>query len=279
MSRATPDEVDDRRAVVRDVGVDDDADWHRRVVGRSLRTATERSVDRGRALILAAATVLERSDGQDITVQEVADEAGQSLRTLYQYFAGKDDLLLAVFEEAMRTYAELIRAAIADLDDPLERLAGAMVAAVSMSAYSDSGFDRGLARLRLNLAEVEPELAGRAQLAVSSLVRDLLDAAAADGRVEVDDVDAATFMLLSLNASYITTERLGNDAGVRRPDIPGLVTFGLRGLGAAVEPGWLDDITARLRFPDRRPRLVPTSPSARSSSRQAPTKKGSAKAR
>ena len=59
-------------------------------------------------LISAAAAVLDRCNGEDITVQEVADEAGQSLRTLYQYFESKDDLLLAVFEEAMRTYARLI---------------------------------------------------------------------------------------------------------------------------------------------------------------------------
>ena len=62
-------------------------------------------------LIRAAAAVLERSNGEDITVQEVADEAGQSLRTLYQYFESKDDLLLAVFEEAMRTYAQPDRTA------------------------------------------------------------------------------------------------------------------------------------------------------------------------
>jgi Bacterial regulatory proteins, tetR family len=83
----------------------DGADWHRRVVGRSLRTAVERSVDRGNALITAAATVLERANGEDITVQDVADEAGQSLRTLYQYFESKDDLLLAVFEAAAPTSA------------------------------------------------------------------------------------------------------------------------------------------------------------------------------
>jgi AcrR family transcriptional regulator len=124
-----------------------DADWQRRVVGRSLRTAAERSVDRGMNLIRAAATVLARSNGDDITVQEVADEAGQSLRTLYQYFESKNDLLLAVFEEAMRTYAQLIEEAIADLDEPLERLAGAMLAAVRMPELSGAALDRGLIRL------------------------------------------------------------------------------------------------------------------------------------
>ena len=63
-------------------------------------------------MIRATAKVLERTNGESLTVQEVADEAGQSLRTLYQYFESKDDLLLAVYEEAMGTYARIIVGAI-----------------------------------------------------------------------------------------------------------------------------------------------------------------------
>ena len=105
-------------SAVAPVGPSDDegADWHRRVVGRSLQGAQRRSIDKGAHLIRAAAKVLERNGGASLTVQEVADEAGQSLRTLYQYFESKDDLLLAVHEEAMRTYARLIRAAIAGVE-------------------------------------------------------------------------------------------------------------------------------------------------------------------
>lgn len=250
------------------VAVEQGADWQRRVVGRSLRTAAERSVDRGNALIRAAATVLERANGEDITVQDVADEAGQSLRTLYQYFESKDDLLLAVFEEAMRTYAQLISTAIEHLDDPLERLAGAIVAAVSMPSFSSSGFDRGLARLRLKLAESQPELVGRAQQAVADVVRGLVHGAAKAKRIRVTDPDAATFMLLALNSAYITTDRLGNDAGVRRPDTNDIVAFCLQGLGAKLEPGWLDSVTKQVRLPSRRPQIAST-----------PTKKRVAKKR
>jgi AcrR family transcriptional regulator len=241
MARAMPDDVESGA----------EADWHRRVVGRSLRTARERSVDRGMNLIRAAVTVLDRSNGEDITVQEVADEAGQSLRTLYQYFESKDDLLLAVFEEAMRTYAQMIGRAVADLDDPLDRLAGALLAALRMPEFSGTGVDRGLTRLRLKLSEVEPDLVGRAQSAVTALVAGLVESASAAGRITVPDAEAATFMLLSLNAAFITTETLGNDAGVRRPDVFAVATFCLRGLGAEVDGDWLADINTRLRLPAR----------------------------
>ncbi len=241
MARAMPDDVDSGA----------EADWHRRVVGRSLRTARERSVDRGMNLIRAAVTVLDRSNGEDITVQEVADEAGQSLRTLYQYFESKDDLLLAVFEEAMRTYAQMIGRAVDDLTDPLERLAGALLAAARMPEFSGTGVDRGLTRLRLKLSEVEPALVGRAQSAVTTLVRGLVEAAASAGAITVPDPDAATFMLLSLNASFITTGTLGNDAGVRPPDAFGVATFCLRGLGAELDDAWLATVSDRLRLPAR----------------------------
>jgi AcrR family transcriptional regulator len=235
-----------------------DADWRRRVVGRSLRMAAERSVDRSMNLIRAAATVLEHSGGEDITVQEVADEAGQSLRTLYQYFESKDDLLLAVFEEAMRTYALLIEKSIRQLDDPLERLAGAMVAAVRMPEFGGRGVDRGLVRLRLRLSQSQPELVGRAQAALTMLIRGLVDDAAASGRLKVVDPEAATFMILSLNAAFITAETVGNDAGVDRPDIVELTSFCLRGLGARLADGWYEAIDARLQLPS--PRLGHSGP-------------------
>src|SRR3954452_24275428 len=157
-ARRTAPKRDGDAALPQDDELDGSSDWHRRVVDRSLRTATKKSINRGASFIRAATTLLERSDGDGFTVQEVADEAGQSLRTLYQYFESKDDLLLAVFEEAMRTYARMIRNAVVDLTDPLERLGGGIIASLRMPEFSDTGVDRGLARLRPKLGEVEPGL-------------------------------------------------------------------------------------------------------------------------
>jgi AcrR family transcriptional regulator len=252
-----------------------DADWQRRVVGRSLRTAAERSVDRGMNLIRAAATVLARSNGDDITVQEVADEAGQSLRTLYQYFESKNDLLLAVFEEAMRTYAQLIEKAIADLDDPLERLAGAMLAAVRMPELSGTALDRGLIRLRLKLSETQPELVGRAQAAVTTLLLGLVKSAAAAERIVVADPEGATFLILTINAAFITAETVGNDAGVRRPDLIGITSFCLKGLGADLPDEWHETVSTRLRFPEPAPEspVVSVRRATRSTASRSPAKR------
>lgn len=234
---------------------DGSADWHRRVVGRSLGPAAQRSIDRGLRLVRAAAMLLERSDGDGFTVQDVADEAGQSLRTLYQYFASKDDLLLAVFEEAMQTYADMIRDAVVDLDDPLERLAGSMIAALRMHEVSGSGVERSLARLRLKLSEVEPDLVARSQEPVTRLMRDAVAAAAASGQIEVGDADGATFVLLALRSAFLTSQALGNDHGVELPSFLTLVALCLRALGAHREPAWFEAISDRLKMPGGRVKL------------------------
>jgi AcrR family transcriptional regulator len=233
-------------------GAEPMADWHQRVVRRSLGAATKRSIDRGSSLIRAAAKLLERSNGDGFTVQDVADEAGQSIRTLYQHFESKDDLLLAVFEEAMRTYRGMIDTAIEDLTDPLERLGGALIAAVRMPEFSGTGVDRGLARLRLGLSEVEPALVARSQSPVTLLLRDLVVAAADAGRIHTGDPEAATFMLLALKSAFITSQTLGNDTAVRLPSVSGITIFCLEGLGAHVDEDWCTAVSGKLRLPSRR---------------------------
>jgi len=254
--------------------VDDGADWHRRVVDRSLKSATKKSIDRGGSLIEAASLLLERSNGEGFTVQDVADEAGQSLRTLYQYFASKDDLMLAVFEEAMRLFARMIRYAIADLDDPVDRLAGGILAAARMHERSTSGVDRGLARLRLHLAEVEPELIARSRQPVTAVFEELVtEAAAARGIDDVDPQEAA-YLIAAMNSTYVSSLTLGNDFGMRMPDVLGLTKFCLGGLGASLEPGWQDRLSKAIKMPPKRAASTPL----KQTSTRAPRKRSASRA-
>ncbi len=226
------------------------AGWQRRVVDRSLDDAKRRSIDRGARLIRAAAKVLDRTNGESLTVQEVADEAGQSLRTLYQYFSSKDDLLLAVYEEAMRTYARLITAAVNSLQDPLERLAGGIMASARMPAMHGSGVDRGLSHLRLQLSQARPALVASAQQPVTAFFRGLIEAAVSAGELTGVDIDKATYFVCSLRSSYNTSITLGNDLGLPLPDVVDLSLFSLGGLGAVLPREWHQKIDDDLRLAD-----------------------------
>ncbi len=55
-------------------------------------------------------------------MHEVVERSGQSLRLFYQYFGGKHELLLALFEEAVRSTAEFLSEKIDEETDPLERI-------------------------------------------------------------------------------------------------------------------------------------------------------------
>jgi AcrR family transcriptional regulator len=238
--------VTDRAEIA--AGDDGGADWHRRVVGRSLHDAKRRSIDRGTRFVRAAANVLDRSDGASLTVQEVADEAGQSLRTLYQYFESKDDLLLAVFEEAMWTYARIIRAAIRSLEHPAERLAGGIIASARVPAlHHKAGLDRALARVRLQLGQADPTLIARSQEPLTALYRELVAALGTPTPAGIG-LDAATSFVASVRAAFTTAMTLGSDVGGALPDAIDLLCFCLGGLGVPQPREWHERVEAQLRL-------------------------------
>src|SRR6202050_5714888 len=92
-------------------------------VARSLDSARLRSEGRVQRFLDAGFELLSRAEsGKEFTVQEVVDRSGQSLRSFYQYFAGKHELLLALFDEAILSTADRLEEQIARQDVPLERL-------------------------------------------------------------------------------------------------------------------------------------------------------------
>ena len=91
-------------------------------VARSLDSARLRAESRVQRFLDAASELLTSRPGRDFTVQEVVERSGQSLHSFYQYFGGKHELLLALIEESVRATTDHLRVAIAEEDEPLERL-------------------------------------------------------------------------------------------------------------------------------------------------------------
>ena len=214
------------------------APWRRRVVERSLNDAAQRSVDKSAELIFAAAMLLERSNGDDFTVQEVADMAKQSVRTVYVHFDGKDDLLLAVFEEAMHAYARLLGEALEQYDDPLERVAAAVYFAARLSERATGGVAAGIAKLRARFAATMPEALATAQWPLTELYATVLRRAAEAGVIELPKLDVATYVVRALVDSVGVNRVLGNQFGLTLPEPVDLVEFVLHGFKAELSPGW-----------------------------------------
>ena len=96
--------------------------WKQRAVERSIKTAKLRAAQRVQRFLDAAQAIMIEKGSTDFTVQEVVDRSRQSLRSFYLQFDGKDELLLALFEDALSRSGDQIRAATAGQSDPLERL-------------------------------------------------------------------------------------------------------------------------------------------------------------
>lgn len=165
------------------------ASWRDQAVARSLDSARVRAESRVQRFLDAALELMnENPTGKEFTVQEVVERSGQSLRSFYQYFGGKQELLLALFEESVRSTADHLREVIDAEDDPQERLHAFVVAYYRICrptrrADKKKAPARALAEFAQQLLTVQPEEAARAFDPLVTLFDEVLAAAEKAGVV------------------------------------------------------------------------------------------------
>lgn len=96
--------------------------WKQRAVERSTRAAKLRAEQRVQRFLDAAAALITEKSTMDFTVHDVVERSGLSLRSFYQYFDGKHELLLALYEDALRRVTQQIDAAASAHRDPVDAL-------------------------------------------------------------------------------------------------------------------------------------------------------------
>src|SRR5205807_4446267 len=90
--------------------------WRERALERSLRTARAKAASRSDRFIQTAVELLSETGRTDFTVQELVERSKTSLRSFYQHFGSKDELLLALFEEVIRVQAADWRQELVEMD-------------------------------------------------------------------------------------------------------------------------------------------------------------------
>jgi AcrR family transcriptional regulator len=167
----------------------DSLSWREQAVARSLDSARVRAETRVQRFLDAAIELFNSGSGKDFTVQEVVDRSGQSLRSFYQYFGGKHELLLALFEESVRTTTEYLRGKIADQKNPLERLHCFVVEYYRLCRPTDEqasemqGRAPFMAEFAQQLLTEHPKEAARVFAPLVTLFEEVLDDAASAGAV------------------------------------------------------------------------------------------------
>src|SRR6476660_8489223 len=122
---------------------DSEPAWRQRAVSRSLHAARSRAEVRVQRFLDAAFELMDEKGSTDFTIQEVIDRSKQSLRGFYQYFNGKDELLLALFEETLRESIDDLQAVTESETEPLARLRAFVICLHEWCDPSDTPRKRG----------------------------------------------------------------------------------------------------------------------------------------
>jgi AcrR family transcriptional regulator len=159
--------------------------WQQRTMDRSLQAARQRALTRGGMFIAAAVDLLRTTGKADFTVQEVVDRAGLSLRSFYQHFASKDDLLLALIEETVQQHLAGVRRQVASGTTPRDRFE-ALVRAMFGTAETDDPASRGMVLFQWHLAATRTDEFGATVAPYVDTVAEVLAPGVDDGTFRDD---------------------------------------------------------------------------------------------
>lgn len=178
---------------------------------RSLRTARERAMSRSERFIEVATELLHETGSLDFTVQDLVERSKMSLRSFYQHFASKDDLLLAVLEEAIRKFVQSLRVTIGAQADPLDQLRVYVTGFYGAGRQPDQQASAALSRYLLVLTSDEPSELARVLGPQVSLLSEIIEAGVAAGRFRRDiSPSSLTILVTQTLTSAVEMNVLGS---------------------------------------------------------------------
>lgn len=191
--------------------------------GRPLRTDAERN----RVRIIEAATAAFARHGLEVPLEEVADQAGVGIGTLYRRFSSRDELIGACFERRLAEYASAAEEALA-APDGWTGFTGYIERICAMQA-ADRGLAAVLNRSLPNAKALEAHRARGYEVSVR-----LIERAQAEGSLRADVVAEDLALLFMANAGVIEVTQRAAPGAWRR--FVAIFLDGLRSEGAGSLP-------------------------------------------
>jgi AcrR family transcriptional regulator len=194
-------------------------------VERALDDRQREATEEVERILAAAVRVMERVAPEAPRVSDIVAEAGSSNKAFYRYFAGKDDLILAVMERGVAIVVSYLQHQMDKELSPQDKIArwieGTLAQVAEPDLISKSRAAAGQMSANTNWRTVDQEMMWP--------LRDLLtDPVAALGSSDVErDVEAVFCCTAATMRRYMgSAERPAPD------DIAHVVQFCLNGLGA-----------------------------------------------
>ncbi len=142
--------------------------------------------------------------GPGFTVTQVVAAAGTSLKSFYRCFAGKDELLVALFEDDARRGAEALLGMVDGEAGPLERLRVVVVGLFRFLAVEGRlPYAAALVREHLRLAESHPDQLRGVLDPFVGVFEEAVDGAQKSGVVRAGDARRDARMLFHLVLSHL----------------------------------------------------------------------------
>jgi AcrR family transcriptional regulator len=205
-----------------------------RAVERSLGAARERARERYERIVDAADELIGETQDTVFTLQEVASRAGISLRTFYQFFDGRDDLMLAVFARSITTSLPLLNAAVRRLRSPVRQLQAYIETSFRLVVDEERPQSLPLIHYHLRLTQADPDALGRILAPRNAILLVILERGVQSGVFRHDIPLAELAVLLSQTlVAMLHTNVLGTQFVGSRVDLTALWRFCL---GAVTPP-------------------------------------------
>lgn len=131
--------------------------WQQRSIERRLSSHRARALARSSRFLATALELVEETGKADFTIQTLIDRSNLSLRAFYQHFAGKDELLLALYENVTSQFTESIRHEVSAADGPMDKLEAFCRGVLSRAESSKAVGGRVMTIYNLSLEIERPE--------------------------------------------------------------------------------------------------------------------------
>jgi AcrR family transcriptional regulator len=199
------------------------AHWEERSAKRVLDAGRDQILERSRKIVEAAYDLLEEGGLEGLTVRAVLNKTGLSRRAFYERFEGKDDLVLAVFEQTIRAATLHFSNLISTLAGPIERLelivTHLVLGETSLASADHSSSNRrgaALSREHLRMAESRPHDLQAALSPLIALIARQLSDGMASGAVRSGNPQRLATLVYNLVSTTVHTELLSQESA--QPD-------------------------------------------------------------
>ena len=256
---AKNDQVIEEGLELDETGTDMPTSWQQRTIERRLSSARARALARSSRFLATALELVEESGRADFTIQTLIDRSNLSLRAFYQHFAGKEELLLALYENVTSQFTEGIRQEVAAADGPMEQLEAFCRGFLSRAESSEKVGGRVMTIYNLSLEIERPDDFAKIWEPHQKLLTKILTACSRAGLVRKDLTPAQLTTLL--NSTLTALAQIG------------VFQLGVRGAELTESQLWAWCRQALMAPDEVKPKAVRSKPATRPRATSARSKK------